>query len=96
MILEVSEQTLNKTKYIETMNSSIYSQSKIVSAVVNVSVLNCSKDFYLYNKSVQESDGIGGNPFTDPVQVYTNIQNGFGCFGAYNIDKWARDSIKIR
>jgi hypothetical protein len=91
-----TDEKINKTKYIETRNSSINSQSKIVSAVVNLSVLNCSKDFYLYNKSVQESAGIGGNPFTDPVQVYTNIQNGFGCFGAYNMDKWARDSLKIR
>jgi hypothetical protein len=88
----VTDEKINKTKYIETSNANFSSLTKILTAMVNVSVLNCSKDFYLYNKSVQESAGIS-NPFTDPVQVYTNIQNGFGCFGAYTVSK---ESLKIR
>jgi hypothetical protein len=89
----VTDEKINKTKYIETNSANFLSLTKILTALVDVSVLNCSRDFYLYNKSVQESAGIGSNPFTDPVQVYTNIQNGFGCFGAYTANK---ESLKIR
>ena len=55
-------------------------------------VLNCSKDFYLYNRSVQLAAYSGANPFGDPVMVYTNISNGFGCFGSYRVSK--REMIK--
>jgi hypothetical protein len=50
-------------------------------------VLNCSKEFYLYNRTVQLASELNGNPFGDPVLVYTNMDNGFGCFGAYMITK---------
>jgi len=48
-------------------------------------VLNCSIDFYQYNKSLINAANSGfGNPFSQPALVYSNINNGFGCFGAYN------------
>jgi hypothetical protein len=48
-------------------------------------VLNCSFDFYQYNKSLINAANSGfGNPFAQPALVYSNINNGFGCFGAYN------------
>jgi hypothetical protein len=27
------------------------------------------------------------NPFSEPTVVYTNIEGGLGCFGAYNLGK---------
>ena len=50
---------------------------------VLIEALNCSRDFYLYNRSLQQSAGTGGNPFADPVLIHTNIQGGFGCFGSF-------------
>lgn len=57
------------------------------SFIVEVWALNCSREFYLYNRSVQEAAWTTGNPFSDPVMVYTNMNNGFGCFGAYRLSK---------
>jgi hypothetical protein len=50
-------------------------------------VLNCSKEFYLYNRSLQLASEVNDNPFGDPVFVYSNMDKGFGCFGAYMITK---------
>ncbi len=55
----------------------------IAYAFANAAVLNCSKDFYLYNRSASLAEFSGGNPFSDPVLIYSNITNGFGCFGSY-------------
>jgi hypothetical protein len=59
-----------------------YGGDTITKAAINVAVLNCNKDFYLFNRSAALNEFSGG-PFSDPVLVYTNITNGFGCFGAY-------------
>ncbi|WP_170266439.1 DUF4249 domain-containing protein [Phaeocystidibacter luteus] len=43
---------------------------------------------YKYNSSIQRYNffGGGGDPFSQPVQVYTNIQNGLGFVGGYSLD----------
>jgi hypothetical protein len=50
---------------------------------IDAALLNCNRDFFLYNKSAYESVSTGGDPFSNPTLVYTNIKNGFGCFGGY-------------
>lgn len=48
-------------------------------------ILNCSVDFYQYSKSlINAINSDFGNPFAQPALVYSNVNNGFGCFGAYN------------
>jgi hypothetical protein len=49
--------------------------------------LNCSKDFYLYHKSVRDAAGASGDPFAEPALVYSNINGGFGCFGSYILSR---------
>ncbi|MCU0360217.1 MAG: DUF4249 domain-containing protein [Bacteroidia bacterium] len=48
-------------------------------------LLNCSKDYYLFYKSVYSYSG--GSPFSEPMPMYSNIVNGFGVFAAYASDK---------
>jgi hypothetical protein len=48
-------------------------------------LLNCSKEYYLFYKSVYSYSG--GSPFSEPVPMYSNILNGFGVFAAYTSDK---------
>lgn len=45
-------------------------------------LLSCDKNYYLYHKSAEVNTG--GDPFTEPVLVYSNVQGGLGCFGASN------------
>lgn len=49
-----------------------------------IEVLNCSREFYLYHNSLSKSMENSGNPFADPVLMYSNFNNGFGCFGAFS------------
>lgn len=77
-----TDEFVSKTKYVFSSQNFIYESMRITSAFSYVSVLNCNKEFYLYNKSVQDASG-GGGPFADPVMIYSNIEGGFGCFGAF-------------
>ncbi|RLD78452.1 MAG: hypothetical protein DRJ10_10320 [Bacteroidetes bacterium] len=49
-----------------------------------------SKDFYLYYKSLSKHREATDDFFMEPVQVYNNIENGFGIFAGYSI---AKDSV---
>jgi hypothetical protein len=43
-----------------------------------------SKDLYLFYKSASLYEQATGNPFAQPVQVYSNINQGYGVFGGYD------------
>jgi hypothetical protein len=45
-----------------------------------------SRDYYLYAKSYSRSINQAEDVLGEPIQVYSNIQNGFGIFGGYNQD----------
>ncbi len=38
---------------------------------------------YLRTKDVQYAND--GNPFAEPINVYSNITNGYGIFGSYSV-----------
>lgn len=43
-----------------------------------------SEGHYLFNKSARKQDELDDNPFSSPVQVYSNIENGIGIFSIMN------------
>jgi len=58
--------------------------------IVYFELQSITKDMYYYLKSISDSNESGMGLFTEPVQVYSNISNGLGIFGAsssstYNI-----------
>lgn len=46
-----------------------------------------TKDTYLYLKSIDAQQGIDHLPFVEPVQIYSNVENGAGIFGSYSVAK---------
>ncbi len=48
--------------------------------------MSVTEDYYLYLKSYSSQIYFEDNPFSEPVQIYTNIENGAGLMGAYNYD----------
>ncbi len=50
-----------------------------------IEVISCSEAYYNYMKSITKYGMSLGNPFSQPVQVYSNINNGFGIFAGGNI-----------
>lgn len=47
-------------------------------------VRSLSKEYFLYNKSLNAQFNSQGNPFAEPAPVYNNIQNGLGIWGSFN------------
>lgn len=54
---------------------------------VIVSLFSLSESYYKYVISFEEQNNSSGNPFAEPVQVYNNINNGYGIFAGYSVDK---------
>ena len=44
-----------------------------------------SREYYFYKKSVMQSFDSQLDPFAEPVQIYTNIQNGVGIFAGASV-----------
>lgn len=51
---------------------------------VIVTIRTLSKDYYYYKTTGRLQDDISDNPFAQPVNVYNNIDNGFGIFAGFN------------
>lgn len=49
-----------------------------------VDLMQVDKSYYQYAVSGKKYQEARGNPFAEPVQVFTNVKNGFGLFSAYN------------
>lgn len=46
-----------------------------------VFLFNCSLSYFSFHNSLRNYSG--GDPFSEPSLMYTNVSGGFGCFGAY-------------
>jgi hypothetical protein len=47
-----------------------------------------NRDYYLYEFSFRNYQNTVGNPFAEPVMVYSNIEGGFGIFAGKNSDTY--------
>jgi hypothetical protein len=52
---------------------------------IELRVLTLSKDFFEFATSYQKQKSNIGNPFAEPTQVYSNIENGLGIFAGYAV-----------
>lgn len=48
-----------------------------------ISLSNMSKEYYQFVISSSKADNLEANPFAEPVQVRTNVENGLGILGSY-------------
>lgn len=51
---------------------------------LRVVLVTCSQEYYRYLTSKNLQENIANDPFSEPVQVYSNIQNGLGIFAGYS------------
>jgi|GEM_PF-4336087 len=49
---------------------------------MHIQTVSVTRDYFEYVKSAKKYEQSSNNPFSTPVQVYTNINNGYGIFGA--------------
>lgn len=56
-----------------------------------VELLHINKDYYKYIQSLNSYENAVDNPFAEPVNLYSNVKNGYGLFTTYAM---AVDSIR--
>jgi len=87
-----SDELIEGTDY--TLRTSFYSWSLwSYTNMVYIDLYSINRDYYNYVKSYEQHRNSSEDPFAQPVNVYTNIVNGIGIFGASS--KIERDSILI-
>ncbi|HIF14776.1 MAG TPA: DUF4249 family protein, partial [Bacteroidetes bacterium] len=52
--------------------------------VIYWTLINHSEDYFMYKKTFNVYQSVEGNPFAEPVQVFSNIKNGYGIFAGYS------------
>lgn len=53
---------------------------------ITMELFNTDENYFKYHHSLKERQD-KANPFTEPYLIYSNIDGGLGCFGAYNAGK---------
>jgi hypothetical protein len=79
-----NDETFNGSNYTFILNKYIDETTD----TVFVELRNMSEAYFKYRVSYEKYfQNIINNPFAEPVQVYSNIENGFGIFGGYSSDR---------
>lgn len=63
---------------------------------LDVRLEEIEEDYYLYALSSEKYSATFRNPFSEPVQVYNNIEGGFGLFSSYSSDSWLITVVNIK
>lgn len=71
----------------KTLEISCYNYSSYYD-FLQINIITASKDIYLYDKTLATFSNTNGSFFAEPVQVYTNVKNGFGIFGGYQTTRF--------
>lgn len=53
---------------------------------IELRLINMSKEYFRYEETKELQRNVLGDPFAQPVPVYSNFDNGFGIFGGYSFD----------
>lgn len=71
----------------------IFQKSDWVGDEVVVNLKKISKDYYNYISSYSKYQSVNGDPFAQPVKVFSNINKGFGIIGASTT---SADTLKLQ
>ena len=70
-----------QTIRIRLINNNLGSETERLSVRVWVT----SEDYFRYQRTVRQQYDSEGNPFSQPVRIYSNNDNGFGIFAGYQV-----------
>lgn len=63
------------------VKKSFYTNPKI--SEIRLEVLHIDENYYKFYRSLENTD-FQDNPFVEPTLIFSNIEGGLGCFGAFN------------
>lgn len=64
-------------------NSEIYVYSSTGTVEGELYLIHASKEYYLFHSKLLDA-AYSGSPFSEPVQMYSNINGGYGVFAGFN------------
>jgi hypothetical protein len=76
--------------YTAPMNVQIFNYSDGEIIELHVRLVSMSEEYFRYMETMDLSFEVEGDPFSQPVQIYSNTTNGFGIFAgvAYDVKKY--------
>ncbi len=84
-----SDEKINGFSYKLKIETGIptYGEAYFTGSTYNVYMMSITKDLYLHILSYNKAQYSSNDPFTQPVQIFSNITDGLGIFSAINITK---------
>jgi hypothetical protein len=61
-----------------------YNPQQPVASTLYAYLLNTDEPYYRYHQSLTNNYNVDGNPFAEPVLLFSNVNGGLGVFAAYN------------
>jgi len=89
-IILFNDELFNGKKYPFRVNIDKYQFNNNDTVSIDFYVFGLSKDYYLFRKTLNfqsDQDNFSMLLGATPVQIYSNVQGGFGFFGAYSVAK---------
>jgi hypothetical protein len=65
-------------------------------AIAEVHVEHLTKEAGKYLRSLNEQAASGNSPFSEPVIIKSNVNNGLGVFGSYSLSKSYQIKVPLR
>ena len=78
----MNDEIINGQNYSFKINFSSY--EIMPNSKINAVLQSVSKEFFLYATTLTNQQNNQGNPFSEPVRVYSNINNGLGIFAGFS------------
>jgi len=63
----------------------LYFDGELIPSNTQIVLLTASKEYFDYTRSYQQISNGLPSFFSQPVQIYGNVENGFGIFSGYSI-----------
>lgn len=85
-----TDDVIDGMQYVITIvlpKSYFVNNDKMIKKSVRFGIYSLSSEYFEYYRSRKIAEGYLGVPFLDPVQVYSNVENGLGCVGGIS-SRW--------
>lgn len=86
-MLFIKDQNFDGQDYTLRFYTPYYYPYEDIDAGFTVKVFSCSEEFYRFQKTTLQYQDSEGDPFAQPVQIFSNIENGIGVFGGFVVSE---------
>jgi hypothetical protein len=86
--LMLRDNAFSGQSYALTFSVRNYEDVKDLELIGEIKLVNTSKEYFDYLSSFLRYQRTQGNPFSTPVQVFSNVNNGMGIFAGGTINSW--------